>query len=247
MQATIRDLDGNDAGTTRLPPAFDTPYRPDLIKRAVIAAQANRRQSYGADPYAGKRTSAESPGAGRGIAMVPRSNNRARRVPQATKGRRAHPPKPDADRTTKINDKERQIATNSAIAATADPDLVAARGHQYADTVTFPVVVTDDLETLVKTKDVLAALEALGLAPDIDRADTTKIRAGRGTTRGRKYTRPTSILFVTGEHPLRAARNLPGATVATGHDVSAEDLAPGTHPGRLTLWTEHALEEVAER
>lgn len=247
MDTTLRDLNGDDAGTLELPSIFESPYRPDLIKRAVLAAQANRKQDYGTDPFAGLRTSAESPGSGRGIAHVPRANNMGRRVPQAVKGRRAHPPKSDTDRSMKINDKERQQAVASAIAATADPDLIAARGHQFADGIDFPIVLTSEFEDLVKTQDVVEVLEALGVYADIQRADDATIRAGRGTTRGRKYRRPKSILFVTGEAPSKAARNLAGADVATGWEVNAEDLAPGTHPGRLTLWTEHAIEEVSQR
>lgn len=247
MEAIVRDLDGDDAATIELPAVFETPYRPDLIKRAVIASQANRKQDYGTDPHAGLRTSAESPGSGRGIAHVPRANNMARRVPQAVKGRRAHPPKAETDRSMKINDKERQFAVKSAIAATADPELVAARGHRFTDDIDLPLVLQNDFEDLVKTQEVVDVLDAIGVLADIERADETTIRAGRGTMRGRKYRRPSSILFVTGAQPSKAARNLAGADVATGREVNAEDLAPGTHPGRLTLWTEHALEEVANR
>ena len=247
MQATLIDIDGNEAGSVELPAAFEAPYRPDLIRRAVLAAQANAKQPYGADPFAGKRTSAESLGSGRGLAHVPRSNGRGRRVPQAVGGRRAHPPKAEADRGQKINDKERKRAVRSAIAATADPELVAARGHRVPADLELPLVVADEFEGLEKTREVVDLLEALDLYADIERAEDASIRAGRGTTRGRKHRRPASILFVTGGSPSRAARNLAGATVATGRQVSAEDLAPGTHAGRLTLWTEHALEEVAER
>lgn len=52
---------------------------------------------------------------------------------------------------------------------------------------------------------------------------------------------------MTADEPSKAARNLAGVDVATAANVSAEDLAPGTHAGRLTLFTESALEEVAER
>jgi large subunit ribosomal protein L4e len=99
----------------------------------------------------------------------------------------------------------------------------------------------------VKTKEVVAFLEAVGLDADIERADERTVRAGQGKARGRKYRRPTSILFVTSEEPSKAARNLAGADVATAANVSAEDLAPGTHAGRLTVWTESALAEVADR
>ncbi|MFC6770759.1 50S ribosomal protein L4, partial [Halorubrum pallidum] len=59
MNATVHDLDGGDAGSIELPAIFETAFRPDLIGRAVTAAQANRKQAYGADEFAGLRTPAE--------------------------------------------------------------------------------------------------------------------------------------------------------------------------------------------
>ncbi|WP_255168125.1 50S ribosomal protein L4 [Natrononativus amylolyticus] len=250
MEATVRDLDGGDAGTVELPAIFETEYRPDLINRAVRAAQANRTQDYGADEFAGMRTPAESFGSGRGMAHVPRQNGRARRVPQAVKGRKAHPPKAEKDRTESINKKERKLAVRSAVAATTDADLVAERGHAFGEDTELPLVVSDEFEELVKTKEVVSFLEELGVDADIQRAEDGKsIRAGRGTTRGRKYKTPKSILFVTSSEtgPSRAARNLAGADVATAAEVNAEELAPGAQAGRLTIWTESALEEVADR
>ncbi|MFO7927245.1 MAG: 50S ribosomal protein L4 [Halobacteriota archaeon] len=248
MQATVRDLDGDDAGEVELPAVFETVFRPDLIKRAVLAAQANRQQDTGTDKYAGLRTPAESLGSGRGLAHIPRQNGRAREVPQAVSGRAAHPPKAEKDRGLEINTKERKLATRSAIAATADAARVEERGHAFDEGLELPLVVSDEFEGLLKTKGAVDALDALGVYADIERAEDGKsVRAGRGTTRGRKYTEPKSILVVTSEEPSLAARNLAGADVATAAEVSVEDLAPGTHAGRLTLWTESALEEVAER
>lgn len=247
MQATVHTLDGEPDGEMDLPSVFETPYRPDLIRRSVQAAQANRKQSYGADDYAGMRTPAESFGSGRGMAHVPREGGRGRRVPQTVGGRKAHPPKEETDRTESINDKERKQATRSAIAATTDEELVRERGHQFDDDVDLPLVVSDEFETLEKTADAVDVLEALGIAADIERADDTTVRAGRGTTRGRRTRRPSSILFVTSEEPSRAARNLAGADVTTAAELNTEDLAPGTHPGRLTLWTESAIEAVSDR
>jgi large subunit ribosomal protein L4e len=246
MKATVHDLNGDDDGSVELPEVFETVYRPDLIRKAVLAAQANRKQDYGSDEYAGLRTPAESPGSGRGQAHVPRENGQAARVPQTVGGRRAHPPKEEKDRSLSINDKERQLAVRSAIAATTETDLVEERGHDFGD-VDLPLVVSDDFEDVHKTQEVLETLEALDVDADIDRADETKIRAGRGSSRGRKYRRPTSILFVTSEEPSRGARNLAGADVATAQEVNAEDLAPGGEGGRLTVWTESAIEEVADR
>ena len=247
MNTTVHTLDGDEDGDAELPEVFDTQLRPDLIRSAVHAAQANRKQDYGSDEYAGLRTPAESFGSGRGMAHVPREGGKARRVPQAVGGRRAHPPKSEKDRTQNINDKERKLAVRSAVAATTDAEFVSERGHEFDDELELPVVVSDDFEDLQKTQEVVDVLEALGIEDDIERADETKIKAGQGKTRGRKYRRPSSILFVTSEEPSRAARNLAGADVTTGREVNAEDLAPGGQPGRLTVWTESALEEVAER
>ncbi|WP_049927294.1 50S ribosomal protein L4 [Halopiger goleimassiliensis] len=250
MEATVRDLDGSEAGSVELPAVFETQYRPDLIARAVQAAQANRKQDYGADEFAGMRTPAESFGSGRGMAHVPRQNGRGRRVPQTVSGRKAHPPKAEKDWTESINTKEKKLAVRSAIAATTDEELVAERGHEFDDDAEIPVVVDDEFEDLVKTKEVVEFLEAAGLHADVERADEGRsIRSGRGKTRGRKYKTPKSILFVTSSEtgPSRAARNLAGADVATAAEVNAEDLAPGAQPGRLTVWTESALEEVADR
>ncbi len=250
MQATVYTLDGEDAGEVDLPAVFSTPYRPDLIARAVRVAQANRKQAYGADPFAGMRTPAESFGSGRGMAHVPRENGRARRVPQAISGRKAHPPKAEKDQGESLNTKEKKLAVRSAIAATTDAEIVADRGHQFDPDLELPLVVSDEFEDLTKTKEVVALLEELGIDADIERAeDGRSVRSGRGKTRGRKYKTPKSILFVTSSEsgPSRAARNLAGADVATAREVNAEDLAPGAHGGRLTVWTESALEEVASR
>ncbi|PSP71003.1 50S ribosomal protein L4 [Halobacteriales archaeon QH_8_67_27] len=247
METTVLDLDGDDTGSIELPAVFETAYRPDVVRRAVQAAQANRKQDYGSDDYAGMRTPAESQGSGRGMAHVPRENGQGARVPQTVGGRRAHPPKEEKDRGLDINTKERKLAVRSAIAATADGDIVEERGHEFADDVVLPLVVSDDFEDLVKTQEVVGVLETLGIEDDIERAEEATVRAGRGTTRGRKYDRATSVLFVTSEEPSKAARNLAGADVTTAREVNAEDLAPGGEAGRLTVWTESAVEEVAER
>lgn len=248
MKGTVYDLEGEDIDEVELPSVFNTEYRPDLIKRAVLAAQANRKQDTGTDKYAGLRTPAESFGSGRGLAHVPRQNGRAREVPQAVSGRRAHPPKVDTDRGVGINDKERKLATRSAIAATANTSLVVNRGHDVDDDRELPLIVSDEFEELTKTRDAVSVFDALDIYRDVERAeDGTTIRAGQGTTRGRKYKRPKSVLVVTSEEPSLAARNLAGVDVSTARELNAEILAPGTHGGRLTLWTEAAILEVTDK
>jgi large subunit ribosomal protein L4e len=247
VTANIIDLSGNTKGEVELPAVFDEVYRPDLIKRAVLAAQGNRYQPYGPRMYSGMDTSAHSWGSGRGVAQIPRLANgsRAARVPQAVGGRRAHPPKPEADRTEKVNKKERRMAIRSAIAATCDSDLVKARGHRFE--AQLPLVAADELENVEKTKDVVSFLQSAGLYDDVLRAkDGRTIRAGKGKLRGRRFKNKKSVLIVaTCDSPImKSARNLAGVDVISVDSLNAEVLAPGTHAGRLTVWTESAISSL---
>jgi len=249
MKAKVIDLSGNEVSETELPSVFDEEFRPDLIKRAVLAAQANRLQPYGPTRLSGLKTSAQSWGTCRGVSRVPRIINgrRAARVPQAKGGRRAHPPKPEADRTEKVNTKERRKAIRSAIAATANADLVRARGHLFSGESV--VVAKDDLEAVEKTGEVRKFLAACGLWEDVLRAKNGRtVRAGRGKMRGRKYKQPKSLLIVAGKDSglIKASRNLAGVDITTVDRLNAELLAPGTQAGRLTVWTESSLKWLGE-
>ncbi len=247
MDLNIIDLSGNS--TKKIATSlFDEPYRPDLIKKAVLASQANRQQPYGPHVYAGMRTSAEGWGPGRGVSRVARLKNssKAARIPEAVKGRQAHPPKPETDRTEKINHKERKRAIKSAIAATRNVDLVRNRGHQFS--ASLPLVAVDELSALSKTKDVKSFLEAANVWSDIIRAKVTRIRAGKGKLRGRRYKQPKSILIITAEDKgvVKAARNLAGVDIVICDQLNVELLAPGTHAGRLTIYTESAIKKLEE-
>ena len=247
MKTQVRTLTGEIVHELDLPEIFNEDYRPDLIKRAVLALQSTRFQPHGTDPYAGMRTSAESWGSGRGVAQVPRIKNSSKvaRVPQATGGRAAHPPKVAKVLVKEINRKEKQKALRSAIAASTSPDLVRERGHLFEGDL--PLVLEDRFEEITRTGDVIAALSALGVYADVERAKASrKVRAGRGTMRGRRYKQRKSVLIVTGNEPLRAARNLAGVDAVTVNQLNTELLAPGTHAGRLTVWTESAIRRLEE-
>ncbi|MDI6888303.1 MAG: 50S ribosomal protein L4 [Methanocellales archaeon] len=247
MKVQLIGLSGKVKGKVELPKVFEEEYRPDLIKRAVLAAQANRLQPYGPDIYAGMRTSAEGWGTGRGVSRAPRikGGSRVARVPQAVGGRRAHPSKPQKILSEKINAKERRKAIRSAIAATANAELVKSRGHKFGAKV--PLVVENSLEKVKKTSDVIEFLQTANLWDDVLRAKGgKKIRAGKGKMRGRKYKRKKSLLIVVSEDRgiSKAACNLPGVDVVTVNQLNAELLAPGTQPGRLTIWTKSALSKL---
>ena len=242
MKAQVRSLDGAVAGDMELPAVFGEGYRPDLIKRTVLALQSTRYQPHGTHPYAGIRTSAHSWGSGRGVAHVPRLKNgsRAARVPQAKGGREAHPPKVMKVLIEKVNKKEKKKALRSAIAATANETLVRTRGHRFD--CALPVVVEDRFEGLHRTEDVAAALQAMGIYTDVERSkESLKVRAGRGKLRGRRFKQRKSVLIVTAASPLRSAMNLPGVDAVSVTALNTELLAPGTQAGRLTVWTEGAM------
>jgi large subunit ribosomal protein L4e len=246
---TVHDKSGKSAGTVELPSVFATPVRTDLIRKAVAVGQANRRQRYGASPVAGVRPSVEWPGKGKGMARTPRlrQGNRAAFVPNAFKGRRAHPPEARKDWSEKINTKERRLAIASALAATAQAELVKARGHRFEEKLALPVVVSDDFVAAPHTSDLLEAFTKVGLGADLERAKAgVHVRAGMGKLRGRAYRTPRSVLLVTADGKAPAAFNLVGVDVVAARNVSAEDLAPGGDAGRLTVFTQGALAQIKE-
>ena len=148
--------------------------------------------------------------------------------------------------STTVMTKERKKAIRSALAATGNVELVKKRGHQFS--ASLPLVVTDELSALTKTKDVRSFLEAAKLWDDILRAKQTRVRAGKGKLRGRRYKQPKSILIVTAQDNgvVKAARNLAGVDVFNYDQLNAELLAPGTHAGRLTIYTESAISKLEE-
>lgn len=254
----IYDLNGKEIEKIDVGSIFKTPFRPDIIKRSVLASRRNRQIPYGVDSRAGKRTSAESWGAGRGAARVPRvkgsrthSASRGAFIPFAVGGRRTHPPEGNQNFKEKLNLKEKKLAKRSAIAATANPVLVESRGHIIEEIMSLPLIVSNKLESLKKTKEVQNVFNNLGLSYDLAKAKRrkTQIRPGKGKIRGRKYKTGKSVLIVISQDygVGAAAGNLPGVDVVKVDQLSTELLAPGTHSGRLTLWTKSAIEFLTSK
>ncbi len=253
----VYDTSGKPSEKVGLPSVFSTPLRPDVIQKVVVALQSRRYQPKGRNIMAGKRTTAESVGVGRDLARVPRvkgerypKSSQAAFAPMAVKGRLTHAPSAQRTLAKHVNMKERLLALRSAIAATASRDLVATRGHEVKEVPSLPLVVSDDLQKVKTTAVAKNALKGLGLWGDVTRAhEGIKIRAGRGRTRGRPTKHPRGPLLVVekDEGIGKAARNLTGLDVVEVSSLNVEDLAPGTHPGRLTAWTKSALRSIEER
>src|SRR3989344_9038717 len=195
MNVAIYDSSKKEIGKKELPEQFEEEFRPDIIKRTVIAIQNHNRQPYGAFSMAGKQSSAvvsrrrrDYRGSyGLGISRVPRkvmsrSGTRMNWVgafaPGTVGGRNAHPPKANKIWSKKINRKERRMAIRSALAATVLKEFVAGRGHQLPNN--YPFAVESRIESLEKTKTVKDVLEKLGFSEELKRTEERTIRAGKG-------------------------------------------------------------------
>jgi large subunit ribosomal protein L4e len=262
MKADIHNLQGEKVKTLELPEQFNEEVRPEIIKRAVLSIQSNKRQPYGSKPGAGMRYSSKlsrrrrkyKTAYGHGISRVPRKimSRRGRnffwvgaRAPNTVGGRRTHPPKAWKIWSQKINTKERRLAIRSALAATCDKELVKQRGHLFTNV---PFIIESDFESVKTTKAALNILLKLGLAQELERSSVKRIRPGMGKTRGRGYTRKKGpLIVVSGRCALyNSAKNIPGVDIVSVESLNAELLAPGCMLGRLTIFTDKAIERMAK-
>ncbi|MBW2988371.1 50S ribosomal protein L4 [Candidatus Woesearchaeota archaeon] len=261
MKLPLLSIKKEKLGEIELPSQFEEPVREDLIHKAVLMIQSNQRQPYGASPMAGnkyssfltKRRRAYRGTYGYGISRTPRKilSRRGRRMfwmgataPQTVGGRRAHPPKVEKDWTKQMPTKERRKAIRSAIAATLSTEWVLKRGHTLPKD--YPFVLEDGICEIEKTKGLVDVLEGLDLKPELEKSKPKKVRAGKGKMRGRKYKTRRGLLIVVPDKCklFKAAENLPGVEVHEVRNLNVEVLAPGAQPGRLTIWTKGAIEQL---
>lgn len=250
---TVYNTAGAASGSVALPAVFTAAIRRDVVHFVHSNIAKNARQAYAVSKHAGEQTSAESWGTGRAVARIPRvSGGGTNRSGQGAfgnmcrKGRMFSPTKIWRRWHRHVNVNQRRYALVSAIAASAVPALVAARGHRVSAVAEIPLVVSG-LETLKKTKDALKALDALKAAEDVKRAEESKhIRAGSGKSRNRRFvTRRGPLIVTAGEENIAAAfRNLPGVDIAHVDRLNLLQLAPGGHVGRFCIWTQAAFERL---
>jgi large subunit ribosomal protein L4e len=149
----------------------------------------------------------------------------------AVKGIKQFAPLSDKIIVEEINRKENRKAIRSAIAASSQK-----------------LVIENKFEALKKAKEVIAVLEKLKFEKELERTKEKKVRAGRGKSRGRKYKRKLGPLIITSKvcELAKAANNIPGFEVVEVKALNADLLAPGTKPGRVTIWTQAAIERLAK-
>lgn len=243
-------------GSTTLPQVFVAPIRPDIVHFVHTSMAKNQRQAYAVSPGAGHQHSAESWGTGRAVSRVPRvSGGGTGRAGQGAfanscrKGRMFAPTKTWRRWHRKINVNQKRFAVASALAASALPSLVLARGHRIGNVPEIPLVADAAIESVKKTKQAVEALKNLGALPDVEKAaDSKKLRAGKGKMRNRRYVsrRGPLVVYQNDEGITQAFRNLPGVELAHVDSLSLLQLAPGGHLGRFIVWTAPAFRRLVD-
>lgn len=256
MQATVISLKGTKEEEIELPIIFNTPFRKDLIHKAYVNLNSHKFQPKGTHPTAGQDVSADSldPPTGHGQSRVARikgggggRQGQAGEVASTRGGRQAHPPKVEKIIYKKINKKENKFALCSAIAGTASKNLVESRGHLVDKIESWPIIVSDDIEKISKAKDLLDVLISLNLFDDVQRLKKRKPRSGKPALRGRAKKIGKSILFVvkSAENIAKACGGFYGVEAKNVKDLSVLDLAPGSDPIRLTVYSKSAIDEIS--
>lgn len=236
------------------PAVFLAPIRDDIVHFVHTNMAKNRRQPYAVNEWAGHQHSAESWGTGRAVARIPRvSGGGTSRSGQGAfgnqcrKGRMFAPTKTWRKWHRKINVNQKRFAVASALAASALPSLVMARGHRVDQVPEVPLVVDNSVESVSKTKDAVKILKAVGGYDDVIKAkESKKLRSGVGKLRNRRHVQRRGPLVVFNEDNgiTQAFRNLPGVELANVSRLNLLQLAPGGHLGRFIIWTKGALEKL---
>jgi len=256
-QITVQRLtDDQPAQQVALPSVFLAPIRPDIVHFVHTNMAKNRRQPYAVSDWAGHQHSAESWGTGRAVARIPRvSGSGTSRAAQGAfgnmcrKGRMYAPTKTWRKWHRKLNTNQKRYAVVSALAASALPSLVMARGHRVEKISEIPLVVPDSVESINKTKKAVEVLKKVGGYDDCEKAAASKkLRAGAGKMRNRRHVNRRGPLVVYNKEQgvSKAFRNLPGVELVNVERLNLLQLAPGGHLGRLVMWTQSAFQRLDE-
>jgi large subunit ribosomal protein L4e len=253
----VHAASGEASTSLPLPAVLTAPIRLDVVAQVHKSIAKNKRQAYSVSEKAGHQTSAESWGTGRAVARIPRvGGSGTHRAGQAAfgnmcrGGRMFAPTKTWRKWHVKVNQNQRRFAVVSALAASALPSLVLARGHRIEQIEEVPLVIANAAESFTKTKEAVALLKSLNAYADVVKvSNSRKLRAGKGKMRNRRHRQRRGPLIVYNENNgiVKAFRNLPGVELVNVRRLNLLQLAPGGHLGRFVIWTESAfglLDEV---
>lgn len=248
---------GEIVGTVPMPAVFSTPIRTEVVYGMHAYALLNLRQPYAVNSHSGEQTSAESWGTGRAVARIPRApGGGTHRAGQGAfgnmcrGGRMFSPTKVWRRWAHVIKQNEKRYAVASAIAASSVAPLVMARGHAIESARELPLVISNDVESISKTRDAAKILRLLGVYTDVERVKRgITVRAGKGKNRNRRYRKKKGplVIFKNNNGIARAFRNIPGVEVQSVDRLNLVALAPGGKVGRFIIWTQAAFEDLQAR
>ncbi len=258
MEANVYSIEGKVSGKVTLPKIFNMEFRHDIVRRALLSEQSAEYQPQGHDVLAGYNTTAVYVGKysgyrrGRhmGIAIRPRQKlgggamGDVRKVPSSVKGHRAHPHKIEKDIVERINKREYILAIESAIAGSANAELILKR--HTLDKKETPIIVEDSIEKVSRTKDLVKILGALGISGDMARSTKPKLRSGKARKSSKRHFRNSVLILAKDSSSIsKAGRNIAGVDVCGIDALKISKLAPGAMP-RLMLWSRSAIEGVED-
>jgi large subunit ribosomal protein L4e len=146
-----------------------------------------------------------------------------------------------------INVNQRRFAMCSAIAASGIPALVMSKGHRIEEVPELPLVISDKVQELKKTKEAVGVLRKLKAWSDIEKVKASRrFRAGKGKMRNRAriQRRGPIVIYDKDNGVTRAFRNIPGITLIPVDRLNLLKIAPGGHVGRFCIWTESAFKRL---
>ncbi|KIM64281.1 hypothetical protein SCLCIDRAFT_1213378 [Scleroderma citrinum Foug A] len=248
---SVHAASGEASSSLPLPAVLTAPIRLDVVAQVHKSLAKNKRQAYAVSEKAGHQTSAESWGTGRAVARIPRvGGGGTHRSGQGAfgnmcrGGRMFAPTKTWRKWHVKVNQNQRRFATVSALAGSALPSLVLARGHRIEEVEEVPLVVASSIESFKKTKEAVALLKTINAYDDVVKvSNSRRLRAGKGKMRNRRYRQRRGPLIVYNEDNgiVKAFRNLPGVELVNVRRLNLLQLAPGGHIGRFIIYTEGAF------
>ena len=254
MKAKLLDKTGKVKKEIDLPKNFSSKIRPDILLKVFEAMKMG--QPYGAKEGAGAQYSASGilshrrhkwkTTYGKGISRVPRKimsrhgssfNWIGATVSNTRGGRKPHAPRSAKNQYKKINKKEILIAINSAFTGTVNSKSIEQKYNKKINS----GFVFDSAILELKSKEFFAVMKKI-FEEGFDKVLKNKtVRAGRGKTRGRKYKSNAGLLFVIGSKEKMKRK---GIEVVQTNELEIKDLAPNGVVGRITCYSEKAIEEI---
>jgi large subunit ribosomal protein L4e len=261
MKTPILDTTGKKIKEIELPGFFSARIRDDLISKILEAEK--KKQPYSPSPDAGMQHAARGKvvhrrhvwrsGYGKGISRVPRKIMSRRgeqfswvaaEISGVRGGMRSHPPKVlGMINFSKINKKEMKIAFVSSLSSTANLEEIKKRYSSLDGKNVehhFPLIVSE--LNFKKTKELISSLKkVLGDTLFNIALPKRKIRSGKGKGRGRKYKTTAGLLIVIGNNEKFDSNAF---EIRKAKELNITNL---DGIGRLTLYTEKAINDLGER